>query len=148
MKFRLFAYLTEALLCAVRGEDENPADMFLPDRLLSMSVVFLSAAVVSVIIALLRSHAIGWYLAAAAALALGVSAFLCWRNQKICILSDEEFTCTTMFGKSRTYRFDEIVALRKNNDSFTLIMKDGKVHIESMAILSDRLIEQIDAQFR
>ena len=148
MKLRLLVHALEKLLCAVRGEDENPADMFLPEKLLSMALIFLAAAAISAAAAVLREHAIGWYIVSSAALALGISAFLCWRNQKICMLSDDEFTYTTMLGKTRAYRFDEIVALKKNKDSFTLIMKNGKVHIESMAILSDRLVKRIDEEFK
>jgi len=148
MKLKLLVHALETLLCAVRGEDEKPADMFLPDRLLSMALIFLAAGAVCLLCAVLKGHAILWYIGAFAALIMGAAAFLCWRNQKICIISEEAFTYTTMFGRTTTYRFDEIVALKKNHDSFTLIMKTGQVHIESMAILSDRLIRRIDEQFK
>lgn len=148
MKLRLIVHALEKLLCAVRPEDENPADMFLPEKLLSMALVFLAASVISAVTAVLKGHALGWYIGAGVLLTLCISAFLCWRNQKICMLSDEEFTYTTMLGKTTTYRFDEIVALKKNKDSFTLMMKNGKVHIESMAILSDRLVRRIDEEFK
>jgi len=148
MKLRVLVHALEKLLCAVYPEDKNPADMFLPEKLLSMALVFLAAAAISVAAAVLKGHVLGWYISAGVLLALGVSAFLCWRNQKICMLSDDEFTYTTMLGKTTTYRFDEIVALKKNKDSFTLLMKNGKVHIESMAILSDRLVKRIDEEFK
>lgn len=148
MKFRMLVHALESLLCAVRGEDDHPADMFLPEKLLSMALVFFAAAVIASAAAVIKGHSMIWYLIAAAALTLGAAAFLCWRNQKICMLSDEEFTYTTMFGKTTVYRFEDIVALKKNKDSFTLILKNGKVHIESMAVLSDRLIRRIDDVFR
>ena len=49
-----------------------------------------------------------------------------------------------MFGKTRTYSFSDIQGLRRNQDSLTLFVTNEKVHIESMAILSERLVERID----
>ena len=40
--------------------------------------------------------------------------------------------------------FSDIEWLRKNNDSLTLFVAGEKVHIESMAILSDRFIELVN----
>ena len=89
----------------------------------------------------------GWGIAGIAAWAFGIAAALCWKNQKIRILDEETFVYTTMFGRKKIYRFEDIIALKRNRDSFTLIMKGGKVHIESTAILSDRLIEKIGGAF-
>ncbi len=147
MKFKLIVHALEALLHALCCEDEHPADMFLPEKLLAMALVFLISAAAALAAAVVMELPL-LYPAAAAALTLGASAFLCWRNQKICMLSDETFAYTTMFGRTTVHRFEDIVALKKKNDSFTLILKTGKVHIESMAILSDRLIQRIDAVFR
>lgn len=146
MKLELLVHALAQLLSAVRGEEEHPSDMYLPEKLLSISLVFCAASAIAFVIGLTKGSS--WYLGAAAALALGVSAFLCWRNQKIDILNDEEFSYTTMFGKRILYRFDDIVALRKNKDSYTLVLKTGKVHIESMAVLSERLIKKINVLFR
>lgn len=146
MKLELLIHALAQLLSAMRGEEEHPSDMYLPEKLLSISLVFCAASAIAFVIGLTKGSS--WYLGAAAALALGVSAFLCWRNQKIDILNDEEFSYTTMFGKRILYRFDDIVALRKNKDSYTLVLKTGKVHIESMAVLSERLIKKINVLFR
>ena len=79
-------------------------------------------------------------------LGLGIAALLCWKNQSIHVLSDEVFTYTTMFGKTKTYRFRDIQGLRKNQDSLTLFVAGEKVHIESMAILSERLVMRINRE--
>ena len=147
MKLKLLVKMLEKLLGAARGEEENPADMYLPERLLAMALVFFGAAVAALVIAVVKGNAIGWFAGAAAALVLAVSACLCWKNQKIHVLSDDEFSYTTMFGKTTVYKFEDIVALRRNKDSFTLMLKSGKVHIESMAVLSERLIKRINAVF-
>ena len=49
-----------------------------------------------------------------------------------------------MFGNTRTYAFSDIQGLRRNQDSLTLFVAGEKVHIESMAIISDRLILAIN----
>ena len=36
--------------------------------------------------------------------------------------------------------------MRRNSDSMTLFVGEGKVHIESCAILSDRLVDRINKQ--
>ena len=80
------------------------------------------------------------------AVVLGVGALLCWKNQNIVILSGDLFEYTTFLGKKTTYRFSEIKGLRKNNDSYTLFVGNGKVHIESCAILSEELAKRINEQ--
>ena len=77
-----------------------------------------------------------------------IGILLCSKNQRIYIISDEEFVYSTMFGKKKTYRFDQIIALRKNHDSLTLFVGDGKVHIESSAVMSDRLKKLIIQEFQ
>ena len=72
-------------------------------------------------------------------------ALLCWKNQTIHVISDTQFTYTTMFGNTTTYSFADIQGLRKNQDSMTLFVAGKKVHIESMAVLSDRLVDRINA---
>lgn len=79
-------------------------------------------------------------------LGLGVAAILCWKNQWIEVLDDETFLYSTMLGKKKSYRFADIQRLNKNNDSFTLIMKDGKVHIESCAVISSRFMKALYAR--
>ena len=51
-----------------------------------------------------------------------------------------------MLGNKKSYRFADIQRLNKNNDSFTLIMKDGKVHIESCAVISSRFMKALYAR--
>lgn len=64
------------------------------------------------------------------------------------VISDKEFTYTTMFGKTKNYRFADIERLRKNKDSMTLFVAGDKLHMESMAILSERLVELINRELK
>lgn len=61
-------------------------------------------------------------------------------------MDDETFLYSTMLGNKKSYRFADIQRLNKNNDSFTLIMKDGKVHIESCAVISSRFMKALYAR--
>jgi len=142
MKLKILVKIVEKLLGMTDSGEEPRADMFLPDRLLAMSIVFLAGGIVSIALAILSS--ITLILGVVICFAFGIAALLCWKNQSIHIISDEQFTYTTMFGKTRTYSFSDIQGLRKNQDSLTLFVAGEKVHIESMAILSERLVERID----
>ena len=64
------------------------------------------------------------------------------------MISDEQFTYTTMFGNTYTYRFADIQGLRKNKDSMTVFVAGKKVHMESMAIFSDRLVDLINRELK
>ena len=142
MKLKILVKIVEKLLGMTDSGDELRADMFLPDRLLAMSIVFLAGGIVSIALAIINS--VTWVLGVVICFAFGITALLCWKNQSIHIISDEQFTYTTMFGKTRTYSFSDIQGLRRNQDSLTLFVANEKVHIESMAILSERLVERID----
>ena len=45
----------------------------------------------------------------------------------------------------RQYRFSDIKEVRINQDSWTLILTNGKVHIESMVCMSETLYNKIEA---
>ena len=147
MKLRILVKLLEKLLGITYPEDSPRADMFMPERLLAMALVFFAGGIVGVIYGSVKSNivVIAVFLAI---MILGVFAFLCWKNQAIRMISEEQFTYTTMFGNTRTYAFSDIRGLRRNNDSFTLFVANDKVHIESMAVLSERLTDRINKQLQ
>lgn len=142
MKLKILIKIIEKFFGMV-PDNQSRADMYLPDRLLSMSLVFLAGGIVCAIIAIFK-FAVWAIVFAVLGVVLGIFAFLCWKNQSIRIISDEQFTYTTMFGNVHTYSFSDIEGLRRNKDSMTLFVAGEKVHIESMALISDRLAELID----
>lgn len=142
MKLKILIKIIEKIFGMV-PDNQSRADMYLPDRLLSMSLVFLAGGIVCAIIAIFN-FAVWAIVFAVFGVVLGIFAFLCWKNQSIRIISDEQFTYTTMFGNVHTYSFSDIEGLRRNKDSMTLFVAGEKVHIESMALISDRLAELID----
>lgn len=120
------------------------ADMFLPNFLKyfgflldAVAVAFLVATFVTKLWVLI----IGFLVCGG----VGIAAWLCWKNQTIRIVGDDTFEYTTFLGKTMIYRFSDIKDLRVNQDSFTLILTNGKVHIESIACMSETLYNKIDA---
>ena len=111
MKLKILVKIIEKLF-GIADSGEGPrADMYLPDRLLVMGVVFLALGVAFGIFAAIRL--VLWAAACAVlGIVLGIFALLCWKNQAIHIISDEQFTYTTMFGKKHTYSFSDIQGLR------------------------------------
>ena len=145
MKLKLLVKLGELLLGDAFMEEQKKADMYLPAKLLAMCLVMTVLGLGLMVFAVLNAHL--WAgVGALACLAMGVAAFMCWKNQKIFVVSDEIFRYRTFLGKEYEYRFSQIQRAVQNQDSITLILDTGKVHIESMAILSDRLIERIDRE--
>ena len=119
--------------------------MYLPERLLAMALVFLAGGTVFGVLFLL-TKTLWMVLAAVGGLAFGIVALLCWKNQSIRMISDEEFEYTTFLGNTYRYAFKDITGLRKNQDSLTLFVGEKKVHIESMAIITERLAERINQE--
>lgn len=142
MKLRLMVKLGEWILGKSMSEEEPRADMYLPVRALAMALVLLIGGVAAgVYAAVARNIAVG--IAALCLAVLGIGLLMCWKNQTVVMLSNDSFEYTTFLGNTKTYRFCEIKSLRANRDSMTLFVGDGKVHIESMAVLSDRLKKRI-----
>ena len=143
MKLRILVKLIEKLLGMTDHGDEPRADMYLPDRLLALAMVLLAGGIACGIYAAVRLEV--WAIVVAVlGIPLGVAALMSWKNQMIHVLSEEEFAYTTMFGNRYTYRFADIRYVRANSDSMTVFVADKKVHIESMAVLSQRLVDLIN----
>jgi len=143
MKFRVLVKMIEALLHMPDHGDKPRADMYLPDRLLALGIA-LAAVAVGLAVAFAVTLNVAFVIFAVVSAVLSAAAVLCWKNQTIVILDGDTFEYTTFLGKKIVYRFSEIESLRRNSDSFTLYVGGGKVHIESMAIMSDRLTDKIN----
>lgn len=145
MKFRLLVKLGEIILGHACPDNEPRADMFMPIKLLAFSVLLLMGGIAACVYAAIN-FSWGAVVVAVLAFILGCAAVLCWKNQTIRVLSDEEFEYSTFLGRKTVYRFSDIKFIKRNNDSMTMYVGNGKVHIESMAILTDRLVACINQQ--
>ncbi len=143
--FRFLVRFVENFLNMLHKDDTPRADMYLPFFVCAFGVILIIIAIAALIYYFIVFQ-IGFLIASLGLGALGVCAIACWNNQTIEVISDEEFIYTTFLGNAYTYRFDDITALVKNSDSLTLYVGEKKVHIENCAILSDRLIDLINAQ--
>jgi len=127
-------------------DDEPRADMFLPAWLFGMGLLLsVFGTIAGIVFAVLQISTLVIVLSAVMVL-LGVAAILCWKNQTIRMLPNDTFEYSTFLGKKTIYGFGDIKGLKKNTDSMTLFVADGKVHIESIAIVTDRLSDRINKQ--
>lgn len=145
MKLKLIVKLAELILREKYSEQEPRADMYLPIWLLAFAVVLLVGGVAIAIYAIV-SLSVEWAICALVCIALGALALLCWKNQAIRMLSNDSFEYTTFLGNKKIYRFSEIVGLKRSSDSMTLLVGNEKVHIESCAILTERLVDRINQE--
>lgn len=142
MKLKLLVAAIEKLF-GLENDEGRKADMYLPNRLFAMGLAMIFFAVIMCGVYLFNKEII-MLIFAVFLVPLGIAAIICWNNQSITITSEDTFEYKTFLGNIHEYRFSDITGLRANNDSYTLFIGKNKVHIESMAILSDRLSEKID----
>lgn len=76
----------------------------------------------------------------------GSRGILCYKNQWVEMIDDNEFIYSTMFGNETKYYFSDIESLKQNADSMTLHLKNGKIHIESCAVISERFANAINSK--
>lgn len=145
MKIKLLVMLGEWILGEAFPDDEPRADMYMPIWLLAFAMVLLVGGVFVGIFAII-SLSLGAGIATIVASGLGITALLCWKNQTIRMLSEDTFEYSTFLGNKTVYRFSDIKGIKENNDSITLFVANGKVHMESSAIVTERLAERINRQ--
>lgn len=124
-------------------------DMYLPNWVCGLGALFLVVSIVCVVLSFtVFSYSmifmIGCIIGAVICLGFGVAAILCWKNQWAEMINDDEFVYSTMFGRKIKYRFADIKDIKQNSDSMTLLLENGKVHIESGAFISDRFVDRIN----
>ena len=119
------------------------ADMFLPNWLMGFGV-FLDVAALACFIIAFATQVWGLIIGFVILGLLGIAAWLCWKNQAIKIIDESKFEYTTFLGNKTIYYFSEIKKLRVNQDSFTLFVGNGKVHIEFIANISQRFMDKIN----
>ena len=143
MKFKFLTPIITKLLGI--DEEAEKADMYLPVWIAGFGLALFLVGFICIAIGIISGE-IGLYIAALFCFAVGVAALLCYRNQRIYVKSDEEFEYSTFLGKKTLYRFEDIKKLKKNTDSMTLFVGEGKVHVEDSAIVSERLKNLINKE--
>ena len=143
MKFKKLASLIEKMLGV--DEEADRADMHLPVKLPAFGLALILAGLVLLVLFIV-SGALPILIFAIIAVLIAPFTFLCYKFQRIYIISDDEFEYTTFWGKKTVYRFSDIYAIKLGSDSQTLLLRNGKVHIESMAIISDELKEKFNTE--
>ncbi len=135
--------IIKRLLKKTADFEKVKADMFLPTWLFIIGLAGVTTGLFGIAFNIYDFN-IPLIVAFSILLLLGMGAILCYANQKIYILDNLTFEYTTFLGNKKIYRFYDIKGIKKNTDSITLYVANDKVHIESCAILSARLVEKIN----
>jgi hypothetical protein len=146
----MFSFILKILkkLLKKSADFERPeADMCLPKWLFALGLVAILGGLGGIAFNIFYFDIIG-IVGSSLALILGMGAVLCYANQKIYMLDNYTFEYITFLGNKKTYRFYDIQSIKKNTDSITLYVANDKVHIESCAIISQRLVEKINEILR
>lgn len=117
---------------------ERRADMHLPSRIALFGVAMTFAGLFFIILAIISSL-YTLLLFTFLSFLVAAFAFLCYKFQRIYVLSENEFRYTNFLGKAKIYKFSDIQAIDVRQDTRILIMKRGKIIIESSSIISLRL---------
>ncbi|MBO7254453.1 MAG: hypothetical protein J6V36_04035 [Clostridia bacterium] len=139
--------LFKAILSLIKGTsklEKQKTDMFLPFWLFIVGIVCIVGSLFGMAYIIFWSFYVVGILVCSVFLILGMGAILCWANQKINILDESTFEYVTFLGNKKVYRFSDITGIKTNNDSQTLFVGDDKIHIESCAIMSQRLINKFN----
>lgn len=124
-------------------DKSKSADMRLPERILAFSFLILLLGLIF-LLGFILSMSVALLFMSLFAILMSAFAFLCFKNQKIYIISNEEFLFITIFGKKNQYKFREIIDIEAMQGSKILIFRSESVRIDSSAILSERLKELLN----
>ena len=127
-------------------DDKPRADMFLPAWIFTMGLFCIMFGVIMGTVLIALQILVLMVVLAGMFVLFGIAALMCWKNQIIRMLPNDTFEYSTFLGNKTVYRFSDIKGLKKNMDSITLFLANGKVHIESIAIVTDRLADRINKQ--
>lgn len=147
MKFRLLVTLGEWILKEELPEDRPRADLYLPLWMLALGLGLNIWGIFMGVLTAQKFTPAGLLLCVAG-IVTGIAAILYWRNQTIRILTPDTFQYTNPLGRKRVYRFADIRGVKRNKDSMTLILTNGKVPTESIAILTPNLADSINRQLK
>lgn len=73
----------------------------------------------------------------------GAAAMLCQLDQKVVPAGEGIYIYSTMFGKKKRFNISDFVSKKRNSDSLTLKFKNGKMHIDNLAVISDDFRESL-----
>lgn len=117
--------LLEKIAGRILGEpysEQSPrADMFVSLSILGFSLFFLICATI---------------------------LLLCWKNESVRMLSEDEFEITSILGKKQRCFFSDITGLKRYEGSYayTLLLGRHKLHIKRHFRLTRRFVERINQQ--
>ena len=141
MKRRFF--LTEfvkSIKCRIKLIVDAPrGDAYMPSWVLFLSLIYLVTGLFLILVLDFSIMPPVIFAMAAFLVLVGSGIFLCWKNQKIQILSDDLFEYSSFFGKKTVFRFDQISRIKIKTNCIILFVGTKKLYLDAMAIVSKRL---------
>lgn len=110
--------------------------MYLPVFLTGFGIFLLVVAAALIVLAFVVNPVT--LILAAVCLPLGIAALLCQKNQWAVMKDGDTFVYSTMFGNQKEFRFSEMTEVKMHSDSMDLVFKNGKVHVETIAVMTER----------
>lgn len=129
-------------------DDEPRADMFFPAWFFSLALICFVFGVIMAVVFIAVRLPLFLILIALVMILFGIVTIAWWKNQTIRMLPNDTFVYSTFLGKKTVYSFHQIKGIKRGIDSVTLYVGEGKVHIESVAILTDRLVQRFDQRLK
>lgn len=145
MRFWPLVKLGELLLGKELSEEKDRADLYLPLWMLGFGIGLILGGIFIGVLTV-RAFTPSGVLLCVTFTFIGIAAIVCWRNQTVEILSPDTFRYTNPLGRQKVYRFADIRGIKRNKDSMTLLLTNGKVPIEFIAVITLRLAERINQQ--
>ncbi|MDR0889300.1 MAG: hypothetical protein LBM28_01465 [Oscillospiraceae bacterium] len=123
------------------------ADMYMPGWLCNSGIFLIATGCSMIILSISYNlYVLASCLLGLGALLLGILAVLGYKNQRITLLSEDEFMYRSIWGKEYRFRFRDIQKILTSTDTTTLVLPGKKIRIESMFVVSRRLSERLQQE--
>lgn len=130
--------LIEKILGIPEHGDSPRADLMLTNSILYIGVIVFIVGI-ALLISTLADFNSSMLLAALLVMLFGAVSIIWWRNSTITIIDNHSFKVSSMFGKVKTYRFDEITGYEKSYNYFTIFVGKEKFNIDETSLMTQRL---------
>lgn len=130
--------LIEKILGIPEHGDSPRADLMLPNAILYIGV-FVVIVGFGILISTLFNFNSSMLLASFLVIIFGAISVIWWRNSTITVIDTQTFKVSSMFGKVKTYRFDEITKYEKSYNYFTIFVGNEKFNIDETSLMTQRL---------
>ena len=139
--------LIEKLLGIPEHGDSPRADVMLPNSILYIGLGILVVGF-GILVSLIFDFNASLLGAALLVVVFGIYTIIWWRNTTITIIDTNTFKVSSLTGKVRTFRFDEITNYHKIYNNVEIYVGKEKFSIESTALMTQRFRTLLNKQLK